>query len=332
MLVRHQDDFLRGLTVLDIKMIQDRILDKVAFTDWQEAAADFNESGYVSAMDIVEMRRLLLGITEIETEANPPWVFALKEKHEHYSKNFQVDVNLNSGDMKHYNITAAKRGDVNGDAMINDKGIHPFIINYSLDQIEPTQSILSIYCDDLVSVEAIQLFVDVLYGTILSVETPNEFYTSHTDNSFSTINYNYDQSTDPQPISINILHEAWEKPQISFSQKMPSLLYNRIGQEFSIQFYEDKSRAYIEKNRSFLIYPNPVSNDSFIAYSGDQYEGEIQISISSVTGQKVLERIFINNSTDEIFPLQLPDIAHPGVYFVAIQLGEHIFSGKIIKN
>ena len=52
----------QGISTADIVQIQRNILGLNQFTNMQKAVADVNNSGTVSASDIVELRKLILGI------------------------------------------------------------------------------------------------------------------------------------------------------------------------------------------------------------------------------------------------------------------------------
>lgn len=67
-----EDDPANGLTTFDILLVRKHILGITPFDkDWQHLAADMNKSGSVSAFDMVNMRQIILGITEGEYADNP---------------------------------------------------------------------------------------------------------------------------------------------------------------------------------------------------------------------------------------------------------------------
>ncbi len=57
------DDPMNGITVYDLVIVQRHILDLEAFkTPYQYIAADMDRSGSVSTFDVVQMRKMILGI------------------------------------------------------------------------------------------------------------------------------------------------------------------------------------------------------------------------------------------------------------------------------
>ena len=69
------DDFLNGVSTLDLVLIQKHILGLTPFTSgFNTIAADANNDGRISATDLIELRRLILGI-QTEFGNNSSWRF-----------------------------------------------------------------------------------------------------------------------------------------------------------------------------------------------------------------------------------------------------------------
>ena len=72
-------DDLNGVSTLDILMMQNHIIGQVPFTDnSQYLAADVNADEKVTSIDLVELRKLVLGVYE-ELPQNTSWIFIDKE-------------------------------------------------------------------------------------------------------------------------------------------------------------------------------------------------------------------------------------------------------------
>ncbi|MBK8955018.1 MAG: hypothetical protein IPM34_05615 [Saprospiraceae bacterium] len=122
------DGWLNGVTTADIVKIQRHILGLEPFaTGYKMIAADVNRSGEITAKDVSELRRLILGITS-EIPGNTSWRFvhtlhsfndvsnALKQP---IPESYQIS-NLN-GDMK-LDFYAVKVGDLTGNAITKGFG------------------------------------------------------------------------------------------------------------------------------------------------------------------------------------------------------------------
>ena len=70
------NDWVNGVSTFDIVLIQKHILGITPFQDgYKKIAADVNQSGSITAFDIVQLRQLILNITESLPSYAEPWVF-----------------------------------------------------------------------------------------------------------------------------------------------------------------------------------------------------------------------------------------------------------------
>ena len=123
-LAKKSDDYLNGVSTLDLVLIQKHILGLDVFdSPYKVIAADINNSESVSAIDLVELRKLILGLYE-ELPNNESWRFA------DASKTFAdalspfpfietIDVDFLAEDRLNEDFIAIKIGDVSGNAIAN---------------------------------------------------------------------------------------------------------------------------------------------------------------------------------------------------------------------
>ncbi len=112
---------LNGVTTFDLVLISKHILGLQSFNSpYQYIAADINRSGTITAFDMVQLRQLILSITETFPN-NTSWRF-VEENYAFASDNpaaesFPETVNLsNMSDQVEVNFMAVKIGDLNGSA------------------------------------------------------------------------------------------------------------------------------------------------------------------------------------------------------------------------
>ena len=75
-----QFDYLNGVSTLDIIFIQKHILgSELLESPYKLIAADINNSGSITAIDLIELRKLILGIYD-ELPANSSWRFINEEQ------------------------------------------------------------------------------------------------------------------------------------------------------------------------------------------------------------------------------------------------------------
>ena len=117
-------DILNGVSTLDLVLIQRHILgvQKIE-SPYKLLAADVNNSRTITASDLVNLRKLILGIT-LDFENNTSWRFVPTQyvfQDATYPFDFPSKINLDSifEDKSNVNFTAIKVGDVNSSAIAN---------------------------------------------------------------------------------------------------------------------------------------------------------------------------------------------------------------------
>ncbi|MBK9254597.1 MAG: T9SS type A sorting domain-containing protein [Saprospiraceae bacterium] len=118
------NDVLNGVSTLDLVLIQRHILGLQKFNSpYQLLAADINNSRSITASDLVNLRKLILGVTT-EFENNTSWRFLPKDytfSDPTFPYDFPNKVNLDSifEDKSNVDFIAVKVGDVNHSAKVN---------------------------------------------------------------------------------------------------------------------------------------------------------------------------------------------------------------------
>ena len=116
-----EDNYLNGVSTLDLVLIQKHILGLTSLdSPYKVIAADANNNETVSATDLIELRKLILGIYS-ELPANDSWRFIDATQQFPLTTMpwpLQEVITLNnlSSDMIENNFVAVKIGDVNGNA------------------------------------------------------------------------------------------------------------------------------------------------------------------------------------------------------------------------
>lgn len=124
--LNNQIDYLNGVSTLDLVHIQRHLLGMKPFdSPYKFVAADANHSNTVSAKDLLELRKLILGIIP-KLPTNTSWRFGTADENAHggYTWGFKetVDIELLRNDFHNADFTAVKIGDVNGDVEVKATG------------------------------------------------------------------------------------------------------------------------------------------------------------------------------------------------------------------
>lgn len=118
------DNYLNGVSTLDLVMIQRHILDIQALpSPYKIIAADVNNSQSIDGVDLIELRKLILGIYS-ELPQNNSWRFVdsdyqFADVYNPFPYDEDVDVNSFSTDVADADFVGVKIGDVNSDAVPN---------------------------------------------------------------------------------------------------------------------------------------------------------------------------------------------------------------------
>jgi hypothetical protein len=115
----NNNDFKNGVSTLDLIHIQRHLLGiKSIDSPYQLIAADANRNGRISVTDLLELRKLILGVYDVLPN-NTSWRFgnAQPELIHLYPWGFNetIDIEALEKDVNHADFTGVKIGDVNGD-------------------------------------------------------------------------------------------------------------------------------------------------------------------------------------------------------------------------
>ncbi len=126
------DDYLNGVSTLDLIMIQRHILGIEELTGHQLIAADINNDGNISGLDLIELRKLILGIYS-ELPENDSWKVYAIEGNRYIQK-----YNFTQQDSQHVNFVGIKIGDVNNSV----EHVSNSVATYSLSYVDSDISLL----------------------------------------------------------------------------------------------------------------------------------------------------------------------------------------------
>jgi len=154
--VNSPDDYLNGVSTLDLIIIQRHILGMENLeSPYQLIASDVNNSQDITALDLIELRKLILGIYD-ELPNNTSWQYVDK------SYNFldinnpwpyrdNIDIYDVEDDMMNNDFIAVKIGDVNGSASLQPESIRidhvdsftdPVVISHDMLELDGSDEYL----------------------------------------------------------------------------------------------------------------------------------------------------------------------------------------------
>ena len=318
--LRDGDD-LNGVSTFDLLLMNKHILGIQPFgTPYEIIAADVNNSGNVSTLDMIALRKLILGY-ELELVNNNSWRFVeadyiFPNPANPWAEQFPEVLNINDipqTGIANANFVAIKVGDVSGDAQPNNlTGIDErnfdgaFMLNLEDRRLEEGQEhTIYITSSDIQSVDGYQgtiyfdedavELLDVLPGRMES----KYIGTSFTDHGMVTLSWNKteDELADyfaPNDVLFSIRLRARSGLVLSEVMGANSSVtiaeaYSERGDlyEFGLEFYGRVSA--VDAGTQFELYqnyPNPFRNETLIGFELPG-TGPFLLTISDITGRVV---------------------------------------------
>ncbi len=323
--INFEDEVLNGINVRDLILIQRHILGLENLDERLVIASDVNSNGEVTASDIIDLRKRILGITD-----QLQWNF--------------IDTQIGNGSLIHpkASYTAYKKGDVDDSAIlpgdeelpitakltIEDKVLNngeTYLIPVSIEGQEPLMGMeirLGINTDLLEIMET---------GGIennLGFESSNYHMTG--DGELAIILHDHLNAKDPSSDVNNAV------VYIRCTAKANILLHNAISVSNRKSYAVDENiELYVVGGEienvitntnspelaSIKIFPNPTTDYLRIDQSGVSVKGDLSVSILNTQGQLII------NQTSDIVDVQ--NLSH-GMYYYRITIGEYETKGKFI--
>jgi hypothetical protein len=344
-------DDLNGISTLDIIMIQRHILGiEKLNSPYKLIAADINNSGKVSASDLTELRKLILGVyTEfpdntswrfvdaayVFPDVTNPWVGQFQEKY--FINNLSNDMNID--------FVGVKIGDVNGNAKSKDLNNKPLESrNKSFFTVDEKQVLrgdiieIPVFANNEGTIFGLQArleskdlkFRDIKEG-LLNVR-PEDFNIDSRGNITMSLTKSNGQNLQDGSILFTIEVEALNSGLISQMIK--------INKDFSPEVYmnndlETKTFGLDWRTSSAASFtllsnsPNPWNSQTSIYFEMPK-QGMVSLKLRDYSGRKVLSRVDQFSAGKNSIQLNREDLGQAGVYIYELRYGDKLVTGKMI--
>ena len=294
------DDYLNGVSTLDLLLMQRHVLgQELLDSPYKMIAADINNDKDISAVDLIELRKLILGVynelpnnaswkvvngSDVLTISNP-WVYSESKS-----------INDLQTNMLNENFIGVKIGDVNSSVSANSKG--------SSEEEAATVVELTYEDRDVLAGELVELSLKVnrddVYGYQFTmdmegmelVEVIGENIGGSNVGVFAnqmTISYNNTVALSSTQNAVTVIMKAKESGQISELIKINSDITKAeayVGTGFEVVKI---GLSNTQDSGTFELYqnqPNPFNAYTVIGYELPQ-SGEVTISFYDVTGRTI---------------------------------------------
>ncbi|MDX1912412.1 MAG: T9SS type A sorting domain-containing protein [Saprospiraceae bacterium] len=343
---------LNGVTTYDLVLISKHILSSEPFTSvYQSVAADVNRSNSVTTFDILETRKLILGIYDTFPNA-PAWRFVRPAANPSQVANFAALQDtyqimlpnlLDDLTMHNYHFVGVKYGDVNGTASLNgepssDDRYHapPLLLRTEDRYLRRGESTrVPLYLSEPALLDGWQwlLEADPSKLEILGIEGLSpEFY--HLQGATLRVSWSEGQS------------RYFDAQQALVWVTVRSLQAGRLSDALALQAQHMRCEAYTERGRRpmalyfgedtgagvlfFSPKPNPfVSETSFEVLV--QETSPAQLEIFDLNGRLVGSEQYTLDPGMQSLRLRAALLPTKGVYVYRLRVSDEVSSGRLVR-
>ena len=354
-----QDEVLNGVSTLDLVLIQQHILGVNSLpSPYKIIAADADNNGSISAIDLITLRKVILGISNDLPNDDMPWRFISGEEEfqdgDHpfpYSE--YININNLSQTMENNDFIAVKVGDVNATAIVNsaNNGFVEKRSNTTLDfVIENTmlakdESVtLPIYAKKFEDVIGYQFTLEFdpskvelvgLSSSTIDFDESNVGYTYAQDGQI-TVSWNSDKG-----IRIPSSEPIFELELIALVDSNVSELlgvtssittaeaYNNDYEVMDINMVVEGANGITTETELYQNRPNPFSQETNIGFYLDRPD-LVKLNFYNIEGQ-LIKKISKNyNEGQHEIEIKHDDLEGPGVYYYEIVTEHYNKTKKMI--
>ncbi len=353
-----EEDMVNGLSTFDLVIITKHILGVDTLdSPYKILAADVNNSQSITALDLIQVRKLILSI-DTEFKNSSSWIFVPKsyvfnDPQNPWDEEMPYLLNLNNlrEDLNTADFIGVKKGDVNGSAIANSRMAQPRnvkgkfeIITKDLAMKAGNEYTIPFTSEELTNIQGYQFtlgfdhtvleIVDINYG----IATEEHFGLTHVAEGVITTSWNHmgglkspkavKATEDLFSIVVRAKSDAILSDMISIGSRYTQAeAYNQAGQHL------DVALSFGERNPAFSGFelyqnnPNPFVNQTQIGFELAN-AAKVTLSINDVTGKTI--KVIRGDFSEGYHNLILEDIP-AGVMYYTLTAGEFTATKKMIK-
>jgi len=341
------DEHRNGVSTLDLVRIQKHLLGKELFTSpYQYIAADANNTQTISAIDLIEIRKLILGIY-IEFPANKSWRFVEKGfpmDTEHpwpFNENIELP-GLITDSVMHNDFVGVKIGDVNYTAKANVNQILPRsgrrVLHVQLDAPDVAEAgqMIDVRLRMPESVEGFQWTLETEGLSFESISGENmkmdEGHIGIPEDGVITMSWNAeDEESRVAGQTVHLRFVATVSGNVAQMIRLTSLIteaeaYTAEGEILDVKLRKDGEAP------EFALYqntPNPWNAQTSIGFDLPK-DAAVKLTIFDATGKvvKTVENEF--KAGYNTINLNAHELPSAGVMYYRLESGEYSASKKMV--
>ncbi len=352
-------DYLNGVSTLDLVKIQRHILGLEELNSpYKLIAADINGDTEIKAHDLVELRKLILGIiTDLPT--NESWRFVNRGQSMDMGMDlndidYSVEVdNLESDEMSNH-FVAVKIGDVTEDAIANlsngatavTRSNNKLLLSILNQEVEAGQEVsVGFTSEDFQEVFGYQFTMELngleFAGIESGVVAMNEGNVGVLSSNVVTMSYNSSTAVsagkDETIFTVNFIAKTSGNlsNMIDITSKVTNseaYVSTSIGETLEIRNVEIEMRGDVVEVETSELYqnePNPFKTQTTIGYRLAA-EGKVNFTVHDVTGKVLINKSLSGVRGYNEITLKSNDLGVSGVLYYTLESGEFTATKKMI--
>lgn len=339
------DDPLNGVTTQDIVFIQRHILGLQNLNSpYKVIAADINNSASITAKDVSDLRKLILGITN-QFPDNKSWKFiSAAQKFNDFNHpwpfNEQSEVQNLSKDIMDNNFIAVKMGDVTGNARTSNvqnstqRSSKVFALNVENLEMDARQivriPVLAGHAGRLTGMqmafnyESSVLQFSGLESGVLKIDDANYMH----EPSKERIKISVDQMTTVHEEQVlfylvfNVQKRSKLNGNLVLASDFLAEAYNDDLELINIDFRIKDEHGF---SKGFYLYqnqPNPFTAETRIKFNLP-VDGEVNLTIMDVNGKLIKKISGIYKEGLNVVDIRREDLSQSGLMYYRIEMGDY---------
>ncbi len=340
------DDYLNGVSTIDLVMIQRHILGiEILDSPYKMVAADINNDELVNGIDLVELRKLILGIYS-ELPQNDSWRFINKSApmdviYPWPLNEIRLILGLDNDKMQE-DFVGVKVGDVNDTAVVSAQDTE----TGNIRPIELDYNDLSFEDGELVDMTISSGQLDQLVGLQFTLDMDGLQFVELVDGGIKVSEKNFALLSEEQ-LTFSWNETSTVQEEVLFTIRFRATTSGRLSNSVSMSSDITSAEAYTGKNfrtipitligqdnsgQEFALYqnnPNPFNGSTVISFDLPE-TSVVTITISDVTGRTVWNETkeYVKGSNDLI--IDSKDLNTSGVLYYKVETGSASATKKMI--
>jgi len=325
--------WLNGISTLDIVLIQKHLLGIKAITNpYDMIAADANNDGAITASDLLQIRKLILG-TKTRFDNNNSWVAIAPD----YTRT--IDVTVNGADISDIDFTAVKIGDVNHSANTLDER--------SASQVSIMLDDASVKAGDLVEVPFYAKDFNNVYGAQFTMNLNGLTVEDVISGGLNVDASNINVVNNNLVMSWNNAHGvSLTDGDVLFTLTMKASANTRLSESMRVSDNVIRAEAYTgsdlevksiklgyrNADTSYALYqnePNPFTDVTVIGFDLPK-AANYTLSVYDVTGKNVMVINEAGEAGYNTVTLSKKDLRVSGVLYYKLESGEYTATKKMV--